>query len=80
MDVRRSASIDEPLMYLALRVDGEDDFTGPLVAFVRVALPLDQVEEQLAGLRRVVVSTAAFAAVAALVLAVYLSRRFAQPI
>src|SRR5438067_2202302 len=60
IDVRRSESIDKPLMYLALRVDGEDDFTGPLVAFVRVALPLDQVEEQLAGLWRVVVSTAGF--------------------
>jgi two-component system, OmpR family, phosphate regulon sensor histidine kinase PhoR len=80
IDVRRSQSIDEPMMYLALRVDSEDDFVGPLVTYVRVAFPLDKVEEQLAGLRRVVLTTAAVAAVAALGLALYLSRRMARPI
>jgi two-component system phosphate regulon sensor histidine kinase PhoR len=80
IDVRRSESTDEPLMYLALRVEGEDDFTGPLVAFVRVALPLDQVEEQLAGLRRVVANAAVVAGLVALGMAVFLSRRFARPI
>ena len=41
---------------------------------------LDQVEEQLAGLRRLVVTTAAFAGLVALALAIYLARRFARPI
>src|SRR5262249_42509739 len=44
-DIRRSASIDQPLMYLALPVDR----SGTPAAYVRVALSLDQVEEQLAG-------------------------------
>src|SRR5262249_12803970 len=76
-DVRRSASIDERLMYLALPLD--DDPHAP-AAYVRVALALDQVEEQLAGLRRVVITTAALATVVALGLAVFLSRRLARPI
>src|SRR5262249_12488422 len=75
-DVRRSASIDQPLMYLALPVDR----SGTPAPYVRVALSLDQVEEQLAGLRRIVMTTAAVAALAALGLAVYLSRRLARPI
>src|SRR5262245_1207264 len=75
-DIRRSASIDQPLMYLALPVD----HSGTPAAYVRVALSLDQVEEQLAGLRRIVMTTAAVAALAALALAVYLSRRLARPI
>ena len=75
-DVRRSARFDVELMYVALRAD----LPGSEVAYVRVARPLDQVQEQLAGLRRVVLTTAALAAAGALLLAAWLSRRLARPI
>ncbi|HKB39166.1 MAG TPA: ATP-binding protein [Gemmataceae bacterium] len=75
-NVRRSTSVNERLMYLALPVDK----AGGPAAYVRVALALDQVEASLASVRRVVLTTAAVAAVAALGMALYLSRRMARPI
>ncbi len=64
------------MMYLALRAD---DDSRP-VAYVRVAVPLDKVEEQSAWLRRVVGSAAAITAIAALVQAFWLARRVTQPL
>jgi two-component system, OmpR family, phosphate regulon sensor histidine kinase PhoR len=76
VSVRHSQSVNETLMYFAQRVN----LPNSPVAFIRVARPLDQIEEQLASLREVVATTAAFAALAALVLAAWLSRRIARPI
>ena len=75
-DVRQSSSVHKDLMYFALRTD----WPGSSVAYVRVALALTHIQEQLAGLRWLVTSTAAGAALAALLLAAYLSRRLARPI
>jgi two-component system phosphate regulon sensor histidine kinase PhoR len=50
------------------------------VAFVRVALPLDEVEEQLAVLRRIIWGTAVLTAALAMALAFWLARRITRPI
>src|SRR5262249_27654115 len=60
-DTRRSESVPESFMYVALRGDG----TGP-AAFVRVALSLGVIEQQLACLRRTVWLAALATAAAAL--------------
>src|SRR5262249_31457668 len=68
---RGSSTLGVPMMYTALRVD---DSRSP-VAFVRVALSLVLVREQLAWYRRVVWSTALVTAAGALTLAFWLARR-----
>jgi two-component system phosphate regulon sensor histidine kinase PhoR len=73
---RFSSTLSQRMMYVALRAD---DDSRP-VAYVRVALPLDKVEEQSAWLRRVVGSAAAIAGVAALALALWLARRVTRPL
>jgi two-component system phosphate regulon sensor histidine kinase PhoR len=73
---RFSDTLGEPMMYVALRAGGE---TGD-VAVVRVALPLDTVEEQVAGLRRIVWTAAALTGLAALALAFWLARRITRPL
>ncbi len=75
-DSRLSQTVGRPFMYLALRTSGGP---GP-VAFVRVALPLDAVGERLAGLRRLVWTTAALTALVALALSFALARRIAGPL
>ena len=75
-DVRRSKSVDQMLMYVALKADADD---AP-VAYVRVARSLEQIQAQVVGLRKVVATTAAVTALAALLLAAFLSRRLARPI
>ncbi len=72
---RFSDTIRQPMMYAALRTDG---VAGP--RFVRVALPLGVVEEQLAELRRIVWTAAAATALAALLLAFGLARRITRPL
>jgi two-component system phosphate regulon sensor histidine kinase PhoR len=73
---RYSSTLDQPMMYVALRAD---DDSRP-VRYVRVALPLDKVAEQSAWLRRVVASAAAATAAAALGLALWLARRITRPL
>jgi two-component system phosphate regulon sensor histidine kinase PhoR len=73
---RFSTTVNQSMMYVALRTD---DPTGS-VAYVRVALPLNKVEEQSAWLYRVVGGTAAITAAGALVLALWLARRVTHPI
>ncbi len=72
---RFRSTVGQQMMYVALRTaDG-----GP-IAYVRVALPLDNVQEQLAGLRGLVWTAAAVTGVAALALAFWLARRITQPL
>ncbi len=73
---RFSHTLNQPMMYVALRAD---DDCRP-VACVRVALPLDRVENELAWLRGVVGSAAAVTGVAALLLALWLARRVTRPL
>ncbi len=72
---RPSESLGEPFLYVALRADRPGR-----VAFVRVALPLAGVEHELAGLRRVVWTTAGVTGLAALALAYLMARQTASPL
>ena len=64
------------MMYVALRTD---DPRGA-VAFVRVALPLDAIQAQVAELRWIIWSAAAVAAIAGMLLAFWLGRRITRPL
>jgi two-component system phosphate regulon sensor histidine kinase PhoR len=70
---RFSDTVKFPMMYLALRAE---DSAGP--AFVRVALPLDQVQAQLAWYRRVVWSAAILTAAVALLLTFGIAGRMSR--
>jgi two-component system phosphate regulon sensor histidine kinase PhoR len=73
---RTSDTLGVPMMYAALRVtDGSSN-----AAFVRVALTLDRVQDQLAWYRRVVWTAALATAAGALALAFWLARRISRPI
>src|SRR5262249_25379583 len=65
---RHSSTVDQDMMYVALRTD---DPRGA-VAFVRVALPLDAIQAQVAELRSIIWSAAAVVAVAGMLLAFWL--------
>ena len=72
---RYSATVHEPMMYVALRTG---DVNG--VAFVRVAVPLGKIQAQLAGLRRIGRTTALMVGAAAVGLAFFLARRISLPL
>lgn len=72
---RRSATVDQEMMYVAHRIGSEGD-----VAFVRVALPLDEVQARLAAIRSVVWTAAGLTAAAATLLAFLFARRSARPL
>lgn len=73
---RYSNTLGQRMMYVALRTDDERGAT----AFVRVALPLTEVQEQVGTLRRLVVSAAALTGLAAVALALGLARRITRPL
>src|SRR5438445_6062400 len=73
---RHSSTVDQDMMYVALRTD---DPRGA-VAFVRVALPLDAIQAQVAELRWIIWSAAAVAAIAGMLLAFWLGRRITRPL
>ncbi|OAI39084.1 hypothetical protein AYO40_06115, partial [Planctomycetaceae bacterium SCGC AG-212-D15] len=72
---RRSSTFNQEMMYVALR---ERDADG--IGFIRVALPLDEVQAEVAGLRRVVLTAAGLTAAAAMLLAFLFARRTARPL
>ncbi len=72
---RHSITVNKNMMYVALKTADT-----PGIAFVRVALPVTQVQQQAAQLRTVVWGTAAGTALIALFFAWGLTRRFAQPL
>jgi two-component system phosphate regulon sensor histidine kinase PhoR len=71
---RHSSTVNQSMMYVALRADAGD------IAFVRVALPLVRVDEQLAELRRIVWTAAIITGFAVLGLAFWLTRRIVRPV
>jgi two-component system phosphate regulon sensor histidine kinase PhoR len=74
-DKRVSVSVPgQPTMYFALRTD------DPTVAYVRLALPLEVVDEQAGVLRRLVWTAGALTGILALALAFWLARRITRPI
>lgn len=74
--VRYSDTLKQSMMYVALRGPGGES----AVAFVRVALPLKDVQAELSGLRRVVWTTAAVTGLGILLLAFWPARRLARPL
>ncbi|HEY2787431.1 MAG TPA: ATP-binding protein [Fimbriiglobus sp.] len=71
--IRRSTTVHQTLMYVALRTQDLRD-----IAFVRVAVPLEDVRHQLAGLRTVTGSAALLTGIAATALAFWVARRFTK--
>ncbi|MBN1954875.1 MAG: HAMP domain-containing protein [Anaerolineae bacterium] len=74
--IRYSRTVGYEMMYVALPMETD----GEVIGFVRVALSLQQVEENVAHLRRTILLTALLAAVVAGSLAVYLAERTARPV
>ncbi len=72
---RFSATLHRPMMYVALRADGDGG-----VGYVRVAVPLERVRDRLADLRLIVGSAGLLTAAAAAALAFWLARRTARPL
>jgi two-component system phosphate regulon sensor histidine kinase PhoR len=73
---RLSRTMGYEMMYAAVSVGSEDDVDG----FARVALPLSQVEAQVARLRRVILFVAFLVVLGAAVLAVIIAERVARPV
>ncbi|MFN2290355.1 MAG: ATP-binding protein [Anaerolineae bacterium] len=75
---RYSATVRYEMMYTAVPVRAGD--TGELVGFVRVALPLRDIEEDAAQLRQGISAAGAFTALLAGVLALLIAGRTTQPL
>jgi two-component system phosphate regulon sensor histidine kinase PhoR len=73
---RFSTTAGESMSYVALRVDRP----GLSPAFVRVALPLDRIEEELAALRNLIWTAVAATALGAMALTFWLARRIVHPL
>ncbi|HEV3255536.1 MAG TPA: ATP-binding protein [Gemmataceae bacterium] len=83
MAVRFSTTLQQRMMYVALafsRRSQTDAVPNGPVGYVRVALPLDKIQEQLAGLRRIMWTAAVVTGLGAVVLAFWLARRSTQPL
>jgi two-component system phosphate regulon sensor histidine kinase PhoR len=74
-DSRRSETLSEQMMYVALRTEEPGR-----VVFVRVALPLATIDDRLAELHRIVWTAAALTGMAAMALAFWLARRVTRPL
>jgi two-component system phosphate regulon sensor histidine kinase PhoR len=72
---RHSTTVGHDLMYVALHRP-----EASRVGFVRVALPLDVIDAQITGLRRLVWTAAGLTAAAAMLLAFLFARRTARPL
>jgi two-component system phosphate regulon sensor histidine kinase PhoR len=73
---RLSETVGKMMRYYALRID----FPSSPIRYARVALPLQDIEDQLAGLNRIIWTGAGGTAVAAMVLAFWLARRITFPL
>src|SRR5262245_40230476 len=76
VSTRYSTTLQRLLTYVAVRVENPN---GP-VAFVRVALPLQDTQERLAGINRLIWTAAAVTAVLTLAMAFWLARRITRPL
>jgi two-component system phosphate regulon sensor histidine kinase PhoR len=76
MATRYSVTTGKTMMYVARRAS---DAEAP-AAFVRVSLPVEEIEEHVAQLRSLIWSTAGVTAAIALVLAWWFAQRLAQPL
>jgi two-component system, OmpR family, phosphate regulon sensor histidine kinase PhoR len=74
--VRFSETRRRDMMYVALRLEPPTADA----AVVRVSIPLARVEEKVAGLRRILWTSAALTGLASVALTLWLARRFGQPL
>lgn len=74
--VRRSTSVAQEMMYVALRTD----LPQSKVAVVRVALPLAGIQDKVATLQRLIWTAAALTALLALALACWIAQRLVGPV
>jgi two-component system phosphate regulon sensor histidine kinase PhoR len=74
--IRHSATLDYDLMYVAIPALADDD----LVGIVRIALPLRQIEANVARLRQTIVGAAFATAALAAILALFIAERTARPV
>lgn len=73
---RYSETLDQNMLYVALRVEEQ----GEPLGYVRVAVPLDRVDQQLASLGNRIFVSAVLIAGFCLILVFSLARRFTRPI
>jgi two-component system phosphate regulon sensor histidine kinase PhoR len=73
---RLSRTVGYEMMYAAVSVESSQGVQG----FARVALPVSQVEAQVARLRRVVLFVALLVVLGAAILAVFIAERIARPV
>jgi two-component system phosphate regulon sensor histidine kinase PhoR len=76
--IRFSNTVKYEMMYAAKAVTDPDE--GEVVGFVRVALPLQEIEADVGRLRQMVLSGALLAALLAVLLAVVIAERIARPV
>lgn len=76
--VRTSATLQDEMMYLAVRVPGQQEET--IAGFVRVALPLNQVEAPIGRLRNSILTAGVATTLVAFVLALFIAERTALPV
>jgi two-component system phosphate regulon sensor histidine kinase PhoR len=73
---RPSETLGKMMKYYALRVQSVENS----ISYVRVGVPLEEIEEQIAGLSKVVWTGAAATAAAAMILTFWLARRITSPL
>lgn len=74
--MRHSETLGMQMMYAALPVEAG----GEVVGFVRVALPLDSVEQQISSLRNSIYTAALITTLSAILLAIVIADRTARPV
>jgi two-component system phosphate regulon sensor histidine kinase PhoR len=77
---RFSQTVGYEMMYAAVRVTAKEQTAEPVVGFIRVALPLSEVNAQVTRLQKAILWTAAIATLLAAVLALVLAERTAGPV
>ena len=73
---RFSATLGQEMMYGAVPIYADNEVVG----FARVALPLDQIERSVARLRQPLIVIAIAAAIAVLLVALFIAGRIARPV
>ncbi len=73
---RLSPTLGQAMLYVAVRADD----LGPHVAFVRTAVPLNTIQEQIRSLNRIIWTAIVVVGLAAVALAFWLARRTVRPL
>jgi len=74
--IRRSPTLGYELMYVAVPIEANDEIQG----FIRVALPLEEIDQNIAQLRRTILGITIIAAVLTAGLSLMIARRTMRPL